>query len=106
MRMKTIFSFVLLSSLACTGLQAQQAQALAGPAGIWVLAGTDLPEGNHFTIERVLETDDRVYARAGICSVSPAAVVAGLFLASHLIGPQLLELFLGAVTPIGLTFGQ
>jgi fibronectin type 3 domain-containing protein len=52
MHMKTIFSFVLLSTLACTGLQAQQAQTVAGPAGIWVLAGTDLPEGNHFTIER------------------------------------------------------
>jgi hypothetical protein len=52
MRMKNLFLFLLVS-LACASVDAQQqAQAVAGPSGIWVLAGADLPEGNHFTFER------------------------------------------------------
>lgn len=56
--MKPVFLLLLTALSATNGIYAQQAQSLAGPGGIWVLTGKDLPPGNHYTIERRMEGEN------------------------------------------------
>ena len=61
---------------------------------------------HHLALERVAEADHRIDAGPRVGAVAPAAVVARLLLARHLLGAQLLELFLGAVAAVSLALGE
>ena len=61
---------------------------------------------HHLPVQRVLEADDRRHIRRSVSAIAPAAVVARLLAAGHLIGAQLGKFFLGAVAAIRMPARQ
>jgi hypothetical protein len=62
----------------------------------------DLVINDDFAVKRIPEADDGIHALPGFCSLSTAAIVAGLVPRRHLLLTEIIQFRFGAIAVIGI----